>query len=109
LLELYSDVIENDEQDLGSSRVLQHSIDTSTATPIRQQVCRLSLPAKEEVKKLLQDKLKKHVITPSTSPLALPIVLVQKKHGSTRFFFDYQKLNSVTRKDAYPTPKIDET
>ena len=109
LLELYSDVIANDEQDVGCTSVLQHSIDTGTATPIRQQVHRLSLPAKDVVKKLLQDMLKKHVITPSTSPWASPIVLVQKKDVSTRFCVYYRKVNSVTRKDAYPIPKIDET
>jgi len=109
LLELYSDIIANDEHDLGCTGVLQHTIDTGSATPIRQQVRRLSLPAKEEVKKLLQNMLEKHVITPSTSPWASPIVLVQKKDGSTRFCVDYRKVNSVTRKDAYPIPKIDET
>ena len=94
---------------MGCTSVLQHSIDTGSATPIRQQVRRLSLPAKQEVKKLLQEMLEKHVITPSTSPWASPIVLVQKKDGSTRFCVDYRKVNSVTRKDAYPIPKIDET
>ena len=46
LLELYSDVIANDEQDMSCTSILQHSINTGSATPIRQQVCRLSLPAK---------------------------------------------------------------
>ena len=41
------------------------------------------------------------------SPQATPIVLVRKKDGSTRFR-DYRKLNSVTQKDAYPLPRIDD-
>ena len=90
-------------------KVLHHNIDTGSASPVRQPVRRLSLPAKEEVKKLLAEMLQKNVISPSTSPWASPIVLVQKKDGSTRFCVDYRKVNSLTRKDAYPIPKIDET
>ena len=32
-----------------------------------------------------------------------------EKNGSTRFCVNYQKLNDVTRKDAYQLPRIDTT
>ena len=64
---------------------------------------------KAEVKDLLADMEKKDVIRPSNSPWASPIVLVRKRDGSHRFCVDYRKLNAVTRKDAYPLPRIDDT
>ncbi|KAL5490759.1 hypothetical protein EMCRGX_G015940 [Ephydatia muelleri] len=52
---------------------------------------------------------KKDVIQPSSSPSVSLIVVVQKKDGSYRFCVDYRKINKITRKDAYPLPRIDVT
>lgn len=44
----------------------------------------------------------------SESPWTSPVVLVKKKNGKPRFCIDYRKLNNITKKDAYPLPRIDE-
>jgi len=61
------------------------------------------------VKKLIQEMLTKNIVQPSKSPWATPVVIVRKKDGSPRFCVDYRRLNNITRKDAFPLPRIDET
>ncbi|MCG8096512.1 MAG: DDE-type integrase/transposase/recombinase [Candidatus Thiodiazotropha endolucinida] len=53
--------------------------------------------------------LEQGTVEPSDSPWSAPICLVKKKDGSCRFCIDFRKLNSVTLKDAYPLPRIDDT
>ena len=50
----------------------------------------------------------KDVIQPSHSPWSSPIILV-RKDGSTHFGIDFRKVNSITKKDAYPLPRVDDT
>lgn len=57
----------------------------------------------------LEKMLDGGITDPSTSPWASLFVLVMKKDGSTRFCMDYRRLTDVTRKDAYPLPRIDDT
>ena len=48
------------------------------------------------------------IIQPSNSPCASQVVLVQKKTGEICICVDYRKLNSITIRDAFPLPHIDE-
>ncbi len=48
------------------------------------------------------------VIEPSSSEWSSPIVLVPKKDGTLRFCLDFRKLNSVSKFDPYPMPRVDE-
>jgi len=52
--------------------------------------------------------LKLKVIVPSHSAWASPVVILPKKNGKARYFVDYQRLDSITRKDAYPLPRMED-
>ena len=49
------------------------------------------------------------MIEPSKSPWACGVVMAKMKGGQLRFSCDFCYLNAVTTKDAYPTPRIDES
>lgn len=109
LLLEYHTLFATGDGDLGRTARVQHRIDTGDTPPIRQSVRRMPHLRRQEAKNLLDDMLGRAVIQPSSSPWASPVVLVPKKDGSFRFCIDYRKVNSVTRKDAYPLPRVDDT
>ena len=83
-----------------------HEIDTGNAKPIKQPPRRVFPKQKEIIETELKKMLDEIIIEPSNSPWASPVCLVKKKDGSVRFCVDFRRVNSVTRKDAYPLPRI---
>lgn len=53
--------------------------------------------------------LDQSVITPSKSPWGSPVVLVNKRDGTTRFCVDYHRLNAVTKTEVLPLPRVDDS
>ena len=109
LLLQYSNLFAATDADLGQTSVIEHRIETGSASPIKQHARRLPVHMQAEVDKHVDDMLGRNVIEESTSPWSSPVVLAKKKDGTTRFCVDYRKLNEVTVKDAYPLPKIDDS
>ena len=109
LLIKHADVFATSDEDLGRTNVVEHHIDTGNSAPIRQAPRRIPIAQQPECEKAVADMLAQGVIEPGQSPWASPVVLVRKKDGSLRFCVDYRKLNSVTKFDAYPLPRVDET
>ena len=52
--------------------------------------------------------LNRGIIQPSTSPWASPIILVKKQDETDRLVVDFGRLTTVTLKDSYPLPRIDD-
>lgn len=69
---------------------------------------RLSITEKENLRKILDDLLKRKIIQPSKSEYVSPIILVKKKNGEFRLCVDYRVLNKVLRRDNYPLPLIED-
>ncbi|KAJ8352283.1 hypothetical protein SKAU_G00237590 [Synaphobranchus kaupii] len=99
LLDGNADLFAVRDEDCTQTKLVQHTINTDTAQPIRLRPHRMSpakrLVAEEKVKEMAAAG----VIEPSDSPAA-PAVLVQKKSGEWRFCVDYRRLNFVTTKDS---------
>ena len=93
----------------GICKTAEHDVELLPNTPpIRQQYYRVGPEKlrlmKEEVAYLLRNGLAK----PSSSPWASPCILVPKPNGKVRLCTDFRKVNSVTIKDSYPLPRIDD-
>ncbi len=109
LLREYQSVFSTHDGDLGCTNLLSHDIPLTDDIPVRQRYRRIPPSDYELVKTHIGQLLEAQIIRESCSPYASPVVLVRKKDGSLRMCVDYRQLNSKTRKDAFPLPRIEET
>ena len=97
-------------REIGSPSNLEpFDIDTGDAKPINIRPRAHSPKDLERIKEFIDENLKNTVISESDSPWSFPLVLAQKPDGTTRVCVDYRALNQVTKKDAHPIPRIDES
>lgn len=108
LLRKFQDVFVASSDDLGCTDKVRHKINTGDAQPIKQAPRRQPLGKRQNEIEEVERMLQKGIIEPSDSEWSSPVVLVTKKDGSTRFCVDYRRLNSVTKVDAYPIPRVDD-
>ena len=92
----------------GCTDVAEHTIDTGAARPVKLPPYRLPHAHRETVQREIEEMLEAGIIEPSQSEWSAPIVLVKKKDGTLRLCVDYRRLNSVSKSDAYPMPRIDD-
>ncbi len=108
LLISFSDTFSKGENDLGLTSLIEHTIDTGNARPIKVPPRRVPLAYAGEDKNAIDQMLARGLIQPSKSPWGAALVFVRKKDGSVRTCTDYRGLNSVTVKDAFPLPRTED-
>lgn len=92
---------------LGCTNIVEHRIEVlNNTSPIKQRFYPVSPALMKHIDTELQEMLENDIIEPSDSPWSSPIVMVRKKDDTYRFCVDYRKLNSVTKRDAYPLPFV---
>jgi hypothetical protein len=108
LLTKYQDAFSRTDDDIGRTERVTHMINTGNAIPIRQRSRCMPIGKQELEKGEVKRMLNQGIIEPSRSPWGSNIVLVIKKDGRPRFCVDNRMQNDVTKKDAYPLPRVDE-
>ncbi|KAJ3687882.1 hypothetical protein LUZ61_017046 [Rhynchospora tenuis] len=108
VLEQYQAIFEEPTA-LPPRRAIDHAVPLlPDSKPINQRPYRYSYFQKVEIEKIVTEFLKNQLIQPSSSPFASPVLLVKKKDGTWRMCIDYRQLNSITVKNKYPIPVIDD-
>jgi hypothetical protein len=77
-------------------------------SPGFRKVYPMTLTEQMEVDAFLEEALATGRIRQSKSPLGAPVFFIKKKDGKLCFVQDYQALNTITRKNCYPLPLIDD-
>ncbi|KAL4379604.1 hypothetical protein GQ457_02G023110 [Hibiscus cannabinus] len=108
ILEEYKSVFE-EPKGLPPQRSHDHAIKLhSESQPVNLIPYRFPYYQKTEVERQIKEMLAASVIQQSKSPFASPCLLVKKKDGSWRLCVDYRQLNSLTIKDKFPIPVVDD-
>jgi len=107
----YADVFDNDSAAiLPAYRAIDYTINLmDKKEPLYGPLYSLSARELRVLREYIAKELKSGRIRYSTSPAGAPLLFVPKLNGELRLYIDYRVLNSITIKDRYPLPLIEET
>ncbi|XP_071944659.1 uncharacterized protein [Antedon mediterranea] len=93
----------------GKTTVIKHDIEMNLGVhPVRLRAYPIPQAKLGKVKEEIESMLELGVIEESHSPWSSPYIMVPKPDGTARFCVNYKKVNSLSKFDAYPMPRIDE-
>src|SRR5487761_1795964 len=90
------------------SRIWDHAIELKPGAPstLPGRLIRLCQAEQQELRKFIQEHLRRGTIQPSKSPYVASFFFIKKKDGSLRPVQDYRPVNQWTIKNKYPLPLI---
>jgi len=105
----YQDAFSKDPKDIGSTPLIEHTIDTGDAKPIKIPPRRIPISKLKQAEQEMQEMADRDIIEPSDSLWCSPVVLITKHDGSLRFCIDYRQVNAKTIKSGQPLNRIDDS
>ncbi|MBW0531653.1 hypothetical protein O181_071368 [Austropuccinia psidii MF-1] len=85
-----------------------HNIDLEESLTPVGVIYSLSNQESDTLRAYISENLEKVLIRPSSSSTGEPFLFVKKEDGGLNLCVDYQKLNSMTRKNKYPVPPMNQ-
>ncbi|CAG8845237.1 21010_t:CDS:2, partial [Gigaspora margarita] len=99
---------EGQTMELGQTNIVCYQIDTSKAKYIKQRAYRVASDEQAFLENEILTIEQRGVIQKFVSSWSSFIILIPKKGGKKRIYIDYRKLNTITKKDIYLLPNINE-
>ena len=90
------------------TNLVQHDVDVGNAMPVKQHPYRVNRLKLEQMRKKIKYMLENNIIEHSQSSWASPSILVPKPDGSQRYCTDFPKVNSLSKTDSYPIPRMED-
>ena len=107
LLKEYEDIFKDEIPELPPDRHLPHIIELEKPFSKFRPMPRFSKLELEEIRKQLETLLKLKLIEISHAPYSNQLLFVPKPDGTWRMCIDFRQLNSCTKLNKYPLPRID--
>ena len=87
---------------------IYHDVIVEDSKPIKQHPYRMNPLKQKHLKDEVKYLLENDFIEPVQSNYSSLCILVPKSNGTYRMCTDYRKVNSVTKTDSFPIPRIDD-
>ena len=86
---------------------IDHDVDIEGSKSIKQHPYRMNPMKLQYLREEIQYLFDNDFIEPSQSEKSSPCILVPKPDGTFRMCTDYRKVNSATKRDLFPVPRMD--